>query len=453
MFSGSDVLKPLKEGIAQKIHLTTTVNKKQLVAKYLEDFEKICDDDGASDRFLYGPTSTKKIFSDKVSELDAIFTTFLEQIEKVTKMEQYAQLCPNLYLVQDVDAEVQAPEVIEKIPEVDKTTVVLEDDLDDIFDEYQGTKSTCGPVGTSTNKCPNCKTEMIDNHQRGHMMCPSCGMVGEQLIDRGPEWHQFNNDDGRKESASRCTISTGAAVTKIGKMRQWNSSPYKERSIIAVEKVICQFCAEHNIRKIVADSANVFYRKIANSKHIKGKNEGKIRIIRGNNRKSIIATCIYKACEQHKIPLALKDIGKSFGLTDKKMSKGNKTFDEIIRQAAETDVFLEQLESISAEDSIYQLCPMLSLTDAHITIISQMVRNCQKLKVASDHNAQAMAACNVLFFSEKHEIDIEKKDILTLFKTSDITMNKIRVKLTPYLRALDNDAATEFLMKKFSISS
>jgi transcription initiation factor TFIIIB Brf1 subunit/transcription initiation factor TFIIB len=430
---------------AQKIHLTTTTNKKQLLAKYLEDFEKVCEN--STD------INNGNGCGDKLAEIDAMFTTFLEQIDKVTKMEQYAQLCPNLYLVQDTDAETgQQAQAVEKIPEVDKSTVVhdTEADLDDIFDEFQGTAQT---KSATSNKCPRCKSEMIDNHQRGHMMCKECGMIGEQLIDRGPEWHQFNNDDGRKESVNRCTISTGATIAKIGKMRQWNSSPYKERSIVAVEKIIHQFCTEHGIRKIVADSANVFYRKIANSKHTKGENEGKIRIIRGNNRKSIIATCIYKACEQHKIPVSLKDIGKGFGLTDKKMSKGNKTFDEIIRQAAETDIFLEQLESISAEDYVTQLCPLLRLPPTHITVIGQMVRNCQRLKVASDHNAQALAACNVLFHIEKKNIDIDKKDVLTLFKTSDITMNKIRIKLMPYLRALDNDEATNYLMEKFSISS
>ncbi len=56
-------------------------------------------------------------------------------------------------------------------------------------------------------------------------------------------------------------------------------------------------------------------------KHKSGPNIGKQIIIRGENRISIIAACLFKACEMKQHPRNIKEIADYFQLEDKKSNK------------------------------------------------------------------------------------------------------------------------------------
>ena len=57
-----------------------------------------------------------------------------------------------------------------------------------------------------TKICKGCNTKgsFIEDQQSSAIVCSECGMINEELLDHGPEWRQYNNDDNRGEGMNRC---------------------------------------------------------------------------------------------------------------------------------------------------------------------------------------------------------------------------------------------------------
>ena len=323
---------------------------------------------------------------------------------------------------------------------------------------------------TTKNKtCKGCGTKgaLIEDQRASVLVCLECGMVNEELLDHGPEWRQYNNDDNRGDGVSRCgcpsnfffpkssqgTIMAGSSNSRLKRKQKWNSMVYKERSLNQVFEYITQICTKNKIPKIIIDDAKIFYKNLSDCKHKNGINKGKQIIIRGENRLSIIAACVFKACEKNKNPRNVKEIAGFFNLDDKKVTKGNKQFDRIMKNADDRSILHDQYRDIdTAEDYIRRHCPRLKISKSDTDIAVKIAQNCCKMKLASDHNPQSVAAGSILVMVEYCNLNIEKKEIATLFGTSDVTIGKIYNKIIPYTDALVDDAATEHLIKKFKIN-
>jgi len=327
--------------------------------------------------------------------------------------------------------------------------------------------------------CANCHSvgKMIEDQTEGSIRCGVCGLVSEGLFDHGPEWRQYN-DDGYCEKNNRCgcpsnyffpkssqgTIITGVGSGKLKRKQKWYSVVYKEKSLNEVFEVIVSICYVNHIPKIISDTARIMYKKIHDSKHKTGVNAGKNVIIRGNNRRSIIATCVLKGCEMNKDPRPLKEIARMFGITEKKLSKGIKQFDKLMKNADDQCVIMDQLEETTPEDYIRKLCrpefrnkfkivlKMDELTKYEIDLAVRIANNCGKMKLASDHNPQSVAVGAILLMADKMNLSIDRKKIARLYGTSDVTVGKIYNKIIPFINGLVDDEATEHIIKTFKIN-
>jgi transcription initiation factor TFIIIB Brf1 subunit/transcription initiation factor TFIIB len=346
------------------------------------------------------------------------------------------------------------------------------DALDTLTTESE-TKNNSNPVENNdeieqAKICKGCNSKgtLIEDQQASVIVCSECGMVNEELLDHGPEWRQYNNDDNRGEGVNRCgcpsnfffpkssqgTIMAGSSNSRLKRKQKWNSMVYKERSLNQVFEYISQICSKNNIPKIIVDSAKILYKRLSDCKHKTGINVGKQIIIRGENRLSIIAACVFKACEMNKNPRNVKEIAEFFGLDEKKVTKGNKQFEKIMKNADDKNVMLDQFNPNTAEDYIRRHCPKLKINKMDMEMAVRIAHNCCKMKLASDHNPQSVAAGSILVMVEYCNLNIDKKDIATLFGTSDVTIGKIYHKIVSYADALVDDAATEHLIKKFKIN-
>ena len=154
------------------------------------------------------------------------------------------------------------------------------------------------------NVCSNCKSKnLLTNASKGYIVCQDCGELNESLLDRNPEWQ---SSDG-KEGASRCGCPTNYYLpksslgTKIGGrgysrlkiLQKWGQMTYKERSLYEVLLKIEDKCKKYNITKPIIENAKILFKQINDSKHLGGENIGKNIIIRGFNRESLIASCVF----------------------------------------------------------------------------------------------------------------------------------------------------------------
>lgn len=317
--------------------------------------------------------------------------------------------------------------------------------------------------------CKGChsKGTLVEDIQSGIIVCSKCGIKNEEILDAGPEWRQYNNEDNQNEGVNRCgcpsnyyfpkssqgTIMTGSNNNRLKRKQKWNSMVYKERSLNQVFKDMANICSKNNIPKNIVDTAEFLYKKLSDCKHKSGENEGKQVIIRGINRKSIIAACIFKSCDMNKNPRTVKEIAKCFGLQEKKVTKGIKHYEKIMKNSDDINgKFLDHFNPNTAEDYIRRHCPKLKISQDNTNLAVKISYNCSKMKLASDHNPQSIAAGSILAMVNYCYLSIDKKDIAKLFKTSDVTIGKIYNKIMPYVDALVNDDATEYLIKKFRIN-
>ena len=316
--------------------------------------------------------------------------------------------------------------------------------------------------------CKSCKSKntLIEDQRTRVIVCSSCGCINEELLDYGPEWRQYNNDDNRGDGVNRCgcpsnfffpkssqgTIMGGSSNSRLKRKQKWNCMVYKERSLNQVFEFISHIGSKNNIPKIIIDSAKIFYKKLSDCKHKNGTNVGKQIIIRGENRVSIIAACLFKACEVNKSPRSVKEIADFFNLEEKKVTRGNKQFERIMKNTDDNTLMLDQFKTTTPEDYIRRHCPKLRVNKANTDMAVRISHNCCKMKLASDHNPQSIAAGSILVMVEYCDLNIEKKDIAKLFGTSDVTIGKIYNKIAPYVQALVDDAATEYLIDKFKIN-
>ncbi len=96
---------------------------------------------------------------------------------------------------------------------------------------------------------------------------------------------------------------------------------------------------------------------------------------------------------------------------------------------------LAEWELDSAEDCIRSYCPKIKgLSKNNIDTAIKIAYNCCRMKLASDHNPQSIAAGAVLLMVKNNNLKIEKKDVADLFGTTDVTITKIVNKLEPIVK-------------------
>jgi transcription initiation factor TFIIB len=333
-----------------------------------------------------------------------------------------------------------------------------EDELFELLDqidyekESKELKKIEGEIDDKICKVCNTGDNIAEDTAQGINVCMGCGTILSEIFDDNPEWRQYGGDDA-KEGFSRCNGTTnfflpqsslGTSIacsnkSKIKILHGWSAMPYKERSLNVVLKEIQNKCRIAGIMKCIEDDAKILYKNISESKHLFGKNKGKNVIIRGSNRRSLIASCIFFACKRKGNTRSPKEIAKLFDLKYKSIAKGCKMFQKLIK--------LKQLQydtKISnPEHFITRYCRELHITNEYINQANKIAKNIQKLKLASMHTPFSVATGSILLIVCLNNLNIERKVIANKFGISEVTVIKTYKKIEEYKNILINDELTD----------
>jgi transcription initiation factor TFIIB len=311
----------------------------------------------------------------------------------------------------------------------------------------------------SLNLCKQCgiDSDIVEDSTLGVIVCRNCGGVITTTMDKTPEWRQFNEDG--KTGGGRCssisnpflpqsslgTSISGSGRSKIQILHSWSKMPYKERSLYIVLKEIQSKCESANILKCIEHDAKILYKNISECRHVGGKSKGKYIIIRGNNRKSLIAACVFFACKRKKHTRSPKEIALIFNLKYTEITKGCKTFLKLMnikKMAYEYNIS-------SAEHFIPRFCKKLKIRDTVcIDQATQIVVNIQKLNVASQHTPTSIATGAILLMSELNGLPVTRKIIASQFEISEVTITKAYRKLCEYKKYILNTELTNLFVVK-----
>ena len=305
--------------------------------------------------------------------------------------------------------------------------------------------------------CPSCNSSnLYTDKSDGIIVCSECGLKIRDILDRSPDWNSINSSNDHN---SRCGCPTnfffpqsslGTKVSngrfsRISILEKWSQMPYKERSRYEVLKYIETKCNKHNVSQPIIDNAKNLFNQLSKIKTITKDNKKKNLIIRGLNRKSIIAACVYNGANLQGRPRTPKEIAIIFGITEKQVTKGNRKFRDIMTKesivknikSTQSDEYIDRKEYIS----------MLKLEAFQIEIAKKIAINVKRLDIATDHQPASLAAGSVMLMANILNMNLSKKKISETFKISQVTIIKTFRKIFPYRKVLISNEATEKILK------
>jgi transcription initiation factor TFIIB len=287
--------------------------------------------------------------------------------------------------------------------------------------------------------CVHCNKYSLTN-RKGQLVCVSCGNIEGFNIDNGAEWRYYGSEDSKGSDPNRCGMPTNSLLPefslgsvipfkcneswdmrKIRNYNTWIGSCYREKSLYNVFETMTIRAKSKGIPACIIEDAKYKYKIISEAK-----------ISRGENRKGIIASCIYEACKENNSTRSTKEIAEIFRITSTSMTKGFKKYNEIM-QTIDIEKKRIKEENISEPlDFINRFCSNLNLEHEILDICKYVCVQIEKYDLVSENTPTSKAAGSIYLVSYLFNLDLNKRDISTICLTSEVTISKCFTKLIEY---------------------
>lgn len=304
-----------------------------------------------------------------------------------------------------------------------------ETEISDLFDAL--TTATSDKA-----KIENCCDNQANYTLNGKITtCCKCNKIISNLSNEA-EWRYYGVDDNKNSDPNRCgmpvnsllpnssvgsTISygtnNGTQAYKVKRFQDWNGMTYKERSRYKIFTEIKSICEKNDLPLIIIKESNSLY-TIASG----------VKITRGNNRKGLIAACVYFACKNCGVPRSSNEISNIFSIKKVLVTKGIKTLQEML-QINGTNSRIDKKNTINATDFIERFCFKLKLEDVHVKKILSMSKIIMDKNIISENTPPSIATGCIYLYILNNKLNINKKDISKICDISEVTINKCYLKI------------------------
>ena len=331
---------------------------------------------------------------------------------------------------------------------------IKSDDFDDLLDSLDETYEKPKKEAV-IKKCIDCDSENIHfDDTLSNIVCEDCALSMEYRLDSNPDWNSINSSEDNNSrcgcptnyffpnSSLGCKVESSGRYSKIAMLERWNNMIYKERAKWDVFKYIDKKCNEAKVPKPIIDNAKNLFNTLSK---VTDDHSDKTIIIRGLNRKSIIAACVFNGCKLQGYPRTPDEIAKIFDISSKQITKGNRKFQDIMKnQSIINTVKSTQSEQFLNRDEHSKL---LKLDKTHIDVAKNIARNVTKLDIASDHQPASIAASSIMLMADIFNLNISKKIISDVYGISQVTIVKAYRKICPFKKIVISNKATNKLLQ------
>ena len=289
-------------------------------------------------------------------------------------------------------------------------------------------------------KCDLCESALQYSEER-FLVCSNakCGVIYKDILDRSAEWRYYGAGDNKSSDPTRCGIpidpllkisSYGCKVLcggrssyemrKIRRYTEWQSMPYKEKSIYDEFQRIKIMANMAGVHKLIIDEALRYHKKISAEK-----------TFRGLNRDGIIAASIYIASRIHDFPRTPKEIATMFHLDNTSATKGCKNALTILNKL-EKDMennektFFHQTKPV---DFIDRFCSRLRINKELTKVCLFIAIRLDKHNLIPENTPHSVAAGIIYFIAQICSLNITKYDVYCVSEISEVTINKCYKKL------------------------
>ena len=313
----------------------------------------------------------------------------------------------------------------------------------------QEKKSISGVTTTEgmTEICLECMTDSIVEGTSGCYECTNCGVMGGQIIDTGAEWRFYGSEDNKSSDPTRCGMpsnellpesSLGSVVGygwkgsdsfemhRIRKYQGWSAMPYKERARYNDFQIIQNTAARGGLPQCIIEDAKSQYKKITED-----------QISRGANRKGLRAACVYSACKKYNVPRSDKEIAEIFELEDITiMTRACKLFQQIWNTHQKSTMKDIMMPASRPGDFIQRFCSKLGMSQASVDRANEIANKADEYGIVSDNTPPSIAAGSIYLVVKLDNLNINKREIATACKISEVTICKCYKKLYQYRKHL-----------------
>lgn len=290
------------------------------------------------------------------------------------------------------------------------------------------------------NFCINCELNTIQNI-KGELICSNCGFFSGVNIDTGAEWRYYGSEDSKSSDPNRCGMPTNSllpqfslgsvipfsrnessTMKKIRNYALWNNGNYKERALYNVFSDMEIRAKNAGISSCIIEVAKHMYKQISETK-----------ISRGDNRKGIIASCIFIACKKFdKCARSNKEIAEIFKIESTNMTKGFKKFNEIMLMVEKKNNYNNDYSISESLDFINRFCSNLNLEEDTTQLCKYVCKKIEEYDLVSENTPTSKAAGTIYLVSYIFNLNISKSDISNTCLTSEVTISKCFSKLIDY---------------------
>jgi len=210
-------------------------------------------------------------------------------------------------------------------------------------------------------------------------------------------------------------------MRKIRNYNTWIGSCYREKSLYNVFETMTIRAKSKGIPGCIIEDAKYKYKIISEAK-----------ISRGENRKGIIASCIYEACKENNSTRSTKEIAEIFRISSTSMTKGFKKYNEIMQSIDIVKKRVKEQNISEPLDFINRFCSNLNLDKEILDICKYVCIQIEKYDLVSENTPTSKAAGSIYLVSYLFNLDLNKRDISTICLTSEVTISKCFTKLIEY---------------------
>ncbi|CAM9486595.1 unnamed protein product [Chrysoparadoxa australica] len=266
------------------------------------------------------------------------------------------------------------------------------------------------------NQCPDCKgLDIIVDDAAGDRVCRGCGMVlGDHLIDEGPEWRTFANDEGPKNEPSRIGGLVSALTSDGGLSTKLQGGNERVRRTLAKCEGMASTAGQRSDKKMLECYKRIgeivaclrlghSITEIASHLLKKLEVEGGFKMKRTGKAEAICAAVVYLACRQAQASRTLAEVAPAAGLKKKDVAKAFKYLEKHLKV---------DRGAVKAEHLVPRCCSMLGVKPHFSQAAKHVAIRASELELVDGVRPQAVAAAAIYLAAEAFAVkQITVRDI------------------------------------------